>query len=455
MAKARFRVSGIKTTSDLRGIGKHNVDRISETNFDIDRERSNVNITLKNCGGNYGLMFEKITRDLKIQHDEQMKTTRKSRQKSFLDKVNEDKADVACEFLMSASPEYFKGKSHDEVREWAQTSLDFITKKIGIEEKNILHAVVHMDEKTPHLHVVAVPLVEKYDGRRKKDVLTISRKHFIKKRDEMAKVQTDYVDHLKENGSELERRMEKTGAKHLDVARFKIQKTEERLKTIERKLSEKSFEMTKLKNEKESLENEKNLLEKNVGSRKNELMEMSKNIPPELKIKAKKEKKTIIEDKMITFGKPKTVEKETGNLVITRDEYKKMRGVVNAANEIKSDYDRLQQTDLVQENKKIRHDMYWLQKKNKGLEQSNSTLKHQLNESHNEIYRLKGRISDLKHEIKLVYQTTKEFLEERTNDFKGHLRDFVDKVKEKVPGSEFEHSHKRERRREMDRGMER
>ncbi|HLR10557.1 MAG TPA: hypothetical protein VK120_04185, partial [Sporosarcina sp.] len=150
-----------------------------------------------------------------------------------------------------------------------------------------------------------------------------------------------------------------------------------------------------------------------------------------------------------------TVEKETGNLVITRDEYKKMRGVVNAANEIKSDYDRLQQTDLVQENKKIRHDMYWLQKKNKGLEQSNSTLKHQLNESHNEIYRLKGRISDLKHEIKLVYQTTKEFLEERTNDFKGHLRDFVDKVKEKVPGSEFEHSHKRERRREMDRGMER
>ncbi|HLR11334.1 MAG TPA: plasmid recombination protein, partial [Sporosarcina sp.] len=102
MAKAIFRVSGIKTTSDLRGIGKHNVDRISETNFDIDRERSNENITLKNCGGNYGLRFEKITRDLKIQHDEQMKTTRKSRQKSFLDKVNEDKADVACEFLMSA-----------------------------------------------------------------------------------------------------------------------------------------------------------------------------------------------------------------------------------------------------------------------------------------------------------------------------------------------------------------
>lgn len=32
MRKAIFRVSGIKTTADLRGAGKHNLDRKSETN---------------------------------------------------------------------------------------------------------------------------------------------------------------------------------------------------------------------------------------------------------------------------------------------------------------------------------------------------------------------------------------------------------------------------------------
>lgn len=32
MGKAIFRVSGIKTTADLRGAGKHNLDRKSETN---------------------------------------------------------------------------------------------------------------------------------------------------------------------------------------------------------------------------------------------------------------------------------------------------------------------------------------------------------------------------------------------------------------------------------------
>src|SRR5699024_11528936 len=98
----------------------------------------------------------------------------------------------------------------------------------------------------------------------------------------------------------------------------------------------KKIEKQELK--KQKLEKENNIIEKKLKIKKNELMEMRKNIPPELKIKAKKEKKTIVEDKIITFGKPKTIEKETGNLVITHDEYKKMREVVNTANKIKSDY---------------------------------------------------------------------------------------------------------------------
>ncbi|MBM7717706.1 hypothetical protein JOC94_004737, partial [Bacillus thermophilus] len=120
MGKAIFRVSGIKTTFDLRGIGKHNLDRKSETNKDIDLSRSHENITLKRCTGTYLEMFGHVTEDLRKQHEEQMKKTRKSRQKSFLDKINGDKADVACEFLMSATPEYFEGKSREEIEEWGR-----------------------------------------------------------------------------------------------------------------------------------------------------------------------------------------------------------------------------------------------------------------------------------------------------------------------------------------------
>ena len=73
MGKAILRVAGIKTTSDLSGVGKHHIDRISETNKDIDLYRSSENITLKSAiGGTYGDTFDFVVRDLKNQHEKQM-----------------------------------------------------------------------------------------------------------------------------------------------------------------------------------------------------------------------------------------------------------------------------------------------------------------------------------------------------------------------------------------------
>lgn len=433
MSKAIFRVSGIKTTSDLRGIGKHNLDRISETNLDIDRSRSDENITLKSCGQNYNFMFEEITKDLKKQHEEQMKTTRKSRQKDFTQKINEDKADVACEFLMSASPEYFEGKSREEIEEWGRASLEFITKKIGIEEKNILHAVVHMDEKTPHMHVVAVPLVEKYDGRRKQDVLAISRKHFIKTREDMSEIQTKYVEHMNEKGFELERGLEKSGAKHLDVARYKVQE-----------------------NQKELAMTEKALLEK-----KNELKQIDSTIEQSLEILSDtKEKIPFLkkETETVKTGFMKSEEKETGNFVLSPKQMKEMSKKVNAAVTIKKDYERLKNTDFAKENQQLRQIASEALKENERLKERNSVLQKEKTKLFWENDILKDQISDLKREIGSIYKSTKEFLKARTNDlktFKSLFNDLVSKVKEKSPKGEFERLNRVEKRREMDRGMER
>lgn len=271
MSKAILRVAGVKTTSDLQGLGKHHVDRISATNKDIDRSRSEQNITLVKPIGSYNEMFEYTVRDLKKQHEEQMTKTRASRQKTFREKINDDRADVACELMLSASPEYFEGKSREEIEDWAKTSLSFVTEKIGIEEKNILHAVVHLDESTPHLHVVAVPLVEKYDGRKKENVLAISRKHFIKTREDMAKVQTDYVEFMNGRGFELERGMEKSGAKHLDVARYKIKATGEQLEQV-------TAELHKATAAKEQAEKEKQLLEKRLAELQERVQSVEKDV---------------------------------------------------------------------------------------------------------------------------------------------------------------------------------
>lgn len=447
VSKAIFRVQGIKTTGDLQGSGKHNLDRVSHTNNDIDHSRSDENITLKHCGGNYNLMFEEITSDFKKQHEEQMKTTRKSRQKSFKDKINDDKADVACEFLMSASPEYFEGKSREEIENWAQTSIDFITQKIGIEEKNILHAVVHMDEKTPHLHVVAVPLIEKYDGRRKKDVLAISRKHFIEKREDMEQVQTDYVGHLNKNGFDLERGLEKSGTKHLDVARYKLQETEKDLKEIETNLSEK----------------EQDLLEKNEQLESiDEKIKINLDRVPDQNFRFKKDLKKEIETEVIpskwNVGPPKIIKKETENTVLTPKQMKKIEGQINAAVTIKKDYERLQTTDLVRENKHLTgavDEIY------ESFEFSQERLHKMQDENENLVSEnrdLKSLVDDLRRDIGSIYKNTREFLEARVSGvraFKETLGSWVDKVKAKTVGDDLERSHKREERKERNKGMER
>jgi len=62
------------------------------------------------------------------------------------------------EALVTASPEFFKGKKKAEVKAYFTEALEFIQKYQS--KETIISAVVHMDEKTPHMHLCFVPLTE-------------------------------------------------------------------------------------------------------------------------------------------------------------------------------------------------------------------------------------------------------------------------------------------------------
>ena len=63
--------------------------------------------------------------------------------------------------LITASPDFFKGKKWEEIKAFFQTAVDFLSKKIS--KDNIFTALVYMDEKTPHMHLCFTPITE--DGR--------------------------------------------------------------------------------------------------------------------------------------------------------------------------------------------------------------------------------------------------------------------------------------------------
>src|SRR5699024_6741065 len=109
---------------------------------------------------------------------------------------------------------------------------------------------------------------------------------------------------------------------------------------------------------------------------------------------------------------------------------------------MKSHLKNLLNTDLAQENKKLKYenkvaydDLSKFMANIRALEKENRELSWQISD-------LKDHISDLKQDVRLIYQSAKEFLRERTEsikDFKKVLKGIVDKVKDKTTLLEQKH----------------
>lgn len=62
------------------------------------------------------------------------------------------------EVLIAGTPSFFKDKTQDAIKEYFEHALEFLRQKQRAE--TFVSAVVHLDEKTPHMHVTFVPLTE-------------------------------------------------------------------------------------------------------------------------------------------------------------------------------------------------------------------------------------------------------------------------------------------------------
>lgn len=60
--------------------------------------------------------------------------------------------------IITASPEFFQNRPPREAEEYFRRAVDFLSEEVG--RHNIFSAVVHMDERTPHMHLCFVPLTK-------------------------------------------------------------------------------------------------------------------------------------------------------------------------------------------------------------------------------------------------------------------------------------------------------
>ena len=135
----------------VRGIHSHNKrERQSHSNPDIDYERSTGNYELhESAAEDYAGAIQSRIDDLLL-----VKAVRK-------DAVH------MCGLIVSSDKEFFNTLSPEETRRFFDESKAFLTNFVGAE--NVISAIVHLDEKTPHMHFLHVPVTE--DGSLRRSAL--------------------------------------------------------------------------------------------------------------------------------------------------------------------------------------------------------------------------------------------------------------------------------------------
>ena len=116
------------------------------------------------------------------------------------------------ETLITASPEFFANKKPKEVKEFFEYALAFIQSNQSPE--TIISAVVHVDEKTPHMHLCFVPLTE--DKR-------LSAKDIVGNKKKLTQWQDDFWKHMVKKYPDFERgeSASETGRTHIPPRLFK------------------------------------------------------------------------------------------------------------------------------------------------------------------------------------------------------------------------------------------
>lgn len=116
---------------------------------------------------------------------------------------------VCVEHLITASPEWFEGKSNDEQNEYFKHSLTWLRKKWG--KENVVCGGIHRDEKTPHMYIYVVP--KDYETGR------LNCRKWLGERDALSNMQSAFHTDVAINFG-LERGLKGSKAKHQTIQKY-------------------------------------------------------------------------------------------------------------------------------------------------------------------------------------------------------------------------------------------
>ena len=209
---------------NLKGIYRHNERRNKNySNDNIDKEKSYLNYSLKSPKYRYDKEFDimKEKYDLKGQ----IKTV----------------SNIACEYIITSDKQFFEEIGEEETKRYFETAYQFVAEYKNLGEQYIMSAKVHMDEETPHMHLIFLPVVHTQD-KKGNDIDKLACSEFWKEKDSYRRLQDSFYQYMTSHNFKLERGVpkEETVREHIDIKEYKeitnFDKTKEKLQNMKLEL---------------------------------------------------------------------------------------------------------------------------------------------------------------------------------------------------------------------------
>lgn len=197
MSYGIIRAQKISSFAGLAGVSAHNTREREVPNADPEKSKQNAMLVGKNT--------EEIL----------------SRTRQLLDTVDRKirkGAVIAIEYMVTSSPDF-------DNPDYLQKAIEFVEKKHG--KENVVCKSIHLDEHTPHAHIVVVPLVRKEKKvtnpvtkeSKMTQVTSLCAKDFMNGPKKLRELQDDFYNDVSKNFG-LERGEIGSKAKHTDISRW-------------------------------------------------------------------------------------------------------------------------------------------------------------------------------------------------------------------------------------------
>ena len=192
---------------------KDEMNQLAPHNERYKKNYSNKNIDLSKTSQNYHLKRP-------IENTYYKEYKRLVKQNNLYEGQIHKNSIYACEMILTSDSSFFDRIGQEETKRYFEECYNFVSNYKNLGEENIISAVVHLDEESPHMHLVYIPVIDSAD-KVGNSIRKVNSREFWKGKSSYKKLQDEFYKYITNKGFDLERGKENTDRKHLDTDNMK------------------------------------------------------------------------------------------------------------------------------------------------------------------------------------------------------------------------------------------